>query len=48
MAETIGDIRNKIQAAPMEELPALLLQYEQDERAGVQAAVEKGRKRLSA
>ena len=48
MAETIGDIRAKIQAATIEELPALFLQYEQDERAGVRAAVEKGRKRLSA
>ena len=48
MAESIGDIRAKIQAATIEELPALFLQYEQDERAGVRAAVEKGRKRLSA
>ena len=48
MAETIGDIRAKIQAATIEELPALFLQYEQDERAGVRAAMEKGRKRLSA
>ena len=48
MAEAIGAIRAKIQAAAIEELPALFLQYEQDERAGVQAAVEKGRKRLSA
>ena len=48
MAETIRDIRGKIQAATVEELPALLLWYEQDDRAGVRAAVEKGRKRLSA
>ena len=48
MAETIKDIRRKIQAATMEELPVLFLQYEQDERAGVRAAVEKGRTRLSA
>ena len=48
MAEAIGDIRAKIQAATVEELPALFLQYGQDERAGVRAAVEKGRKRLSA
>ena len=48
MAESIGDIRAKIQAATIEELPALFLQYEQDERAGVRTAVEKGRKRLSA
>ena len=48
MAETIGDIRNKIQAATMGELPALLLQYEQDERTGVRTALEKGKKRLCA
>ena len=48
MAETIGDIKGKIQAATMEELPALFLRYEQDGRAGVRAAVEKGKKRLSA
>ena len=48
MAEAIGVIKAKIQAATIEELPALFLKYEQDERAGVKAAVEKGRKRLSA
>ena len=48
MAEAIGAIKAKIQAATIEELPALFLQYEQDERTGVQAAVEKGRKRLVA
>ena len=48
MAEAIGAIKAKIQAATIEELPALFLKYEQDERAGVKAAVEKGRKRLSA
>ena len=48
MVETIEDIKGKIQAAAIKELPALFLQYEQDERAGVRAAVEKGRKRLSA
>ena len=48
MAETIGDIRKKIQAATIEELPALFLKYGQDERVGVRAAVEKGQKRLSA
>lgn len=48
MAEAIGDIRAKIQAATIGELPALFLQYEQDERAGVRAVVEKGRKRLAA
>ena len=48
MAEAIGVIKAKIQAAAIEELPALFLQYEQDERAGVRAAVEQGRKRLAA
>ncbi|MDE7132117.1 MAG: ribonuclease HII [Lachnospiraceae bacterium] len=48
MAESIGSIREKFQAAAIEELPALLLQYEQDERAGVRAILEKGRKRFSA
>ncbi len=48
MAESIGSIREKFQAAAIEELPALFLQYEQDERAGVRAVLEKGRKRFSA
>ena len=48
MAELIGNIKEKFQAAAIGELPALFLQYEQDERAGVQAIVEKGKKRLSA
>ena len=48
MAEAIGVIKAKIQAAAIGELPALFLQYEQDERAGVRAAVEQGRKRLAA
>ena len=48
MAEAIGVIKAKIQAAAMEELPALFMQYEQDERAGVRAAVEQGKKRLVA
>lgn len=48
MAETIGAIKDKLQAASMEELPALLIQYEQDERAGVRAAVEKSRKQIEA
>lgn len=48
MAEGIREIGEKIQAATIEELPVLFMQYEQDERAGVQAIVEKGRKRLLA
>lgn len=46
MAETIGAIKGKLQAASMEELPALLIQYEQDERAGIRSAVGKCRKRI--
>lgn len=48
MGENIKEIKEKIQAAAIEELPVLFLQYAQDERAGVRAAVEKGRKRLLA
>ena len=48
MAESIGSIREKFQAAAIEELPALFLQYEQDERTGVRAVLEKGRKKFSA
>ncbi|MCH5258537.1 MAG: ribonuclease HII [Lachnospiraceae bacterium] len=48
MAEAIGVIKAKIQAAAIGELPALFLQYAQDERAGVRAVVEQGRKRLAA
>ena len=48
MAEAIGVIKAKIQAAAIEELPSLFLQYEADERAGVRAAVEQGRKRILA
>lgn len=48
MTEKIGIIKEKLQAATMEELPVLLMQYEQDDRAGVRAAVERGRKSLAA
>ncbi len=48
MTEKIGDIREKIQAAALEELPALFQQYEMDGRAGVQAALEQGKKRILA
>ena len=48
MAESIGSIKEKFQAAAISELPALFLRYEQDERAGVRAAVEKGKKKLAA
>ena len=48
MRESIKEITEKIQAADIEELPVLFMQYEKDERAGVRGAVEKGRKRLAA
>ncbi len=48
MEETIGSIKAKLQAAGISELPALFLRYEQDERAGVRAAVEQAKKRLCA
>ncbi len=48
MAETIGVIRAKMQAAAPGELSALISEYEQDERAGVRAAAAQQRKRLAA
>lgn len=48
MRESTKEITGKIQAATIEELPVLFLQYAQDERTGVRKAVERGRKRLLA
>ena len=48
MGENIKEITEKIQAAAIEELPVLFMQYEADGRAGVRAAIEKGRKRILA
>ena len=48
MAESIGVIKAKIQAAAIEELPALFLQYEKDDRAGVQAVLKQVKKRIIA
>lgn len=48
MAEAIVEIKRKFQAADLAELPALFMQYEQDERTGVQALLLKGRKRIEA
>lgn len=48
MGENIKKITEKIQAAAIEELPVLFMQYEADGRAGVRAAIEKGRKRILA
>lgn len=46
MAEDIKAIRQKLQAATMEELPVLLCAYETDSRAGVQKELERARKRI--
>ena len=48
MAEKIGTIREKLQAAAIEELPALFSEYADDERAGVQAEITKAKKRIAA
>lgn len=41
-------IRQKLQAATMEELPVLFLQYERDPRTGVHKEIEKARRRIAA
>lgn len=46
MAENIGTIREKLQAAAIGELPVLLSQYETDSRAGVQAEITRAKKRI--
>lgn len=48
MLESISSIREKLQAAGINELPAIFSQYEKDERAGVQKEIERARKRLEA
>ncbi len=48
MAETIQDIKMKLQAAKEDELPALFSAYEQDMRSGVRKEIERARKRLLA
>ena len=48
MRENIREITEKLQAAAIEELPVLFIQYADDERAGVRSAVDKGRRRLLA
>ncbi len=48
MAEKIGIIKEKLQAAAIKELPVLFLQYESDPRAGVQAEIDKAKKRILA
>lgn len=48
MAEKICEIRKKLQAAGINELPVLFSEYEEDQRAGVQSELERARKRLDA
>lgn len=48
MAESIQEIKQKLQAATYNELPELLQRYEQDERSGVRQALEKANKRIQA
>ncbi|MCM1113118.1 MAG: ribonuclease HII [Muribaculum sp.] len=48
MAVSLTEIRNQLQAACGEELPAFIKAYEQDERVGVQKLVETARKRMEA
>ena len=48
MAESIREIKEKLQAADHERLPDLFQAYEQDERSGVRMEVEKAKKRLAA
>ncbi len=47
MAETIGAIRQKLQAAAIGELPVLFSEYEADERAGVQTEITRAKKRIA-
>lgn len=46
MAEKISTIREKLQAATMEELPVLFSVYGPDPRAGVQAEIARAKKRI--
>lgn len=48
MAEDMKTIRQKLQAATMEELPVLFLQYERDSRIGVHKEIERARRRIAA
>ena len=46
MAESIQEIKQKLQAADFNRLPELFHMYEADERSGVKSELEKARKRL--
>lgn len=45
MEQKIGEIREILQAASVDELPAFITAYEKDERAGVQALLNKAKKK---
>ena len=45
MEQKIGEIREILQAASVDELPAFIAAHEKDERAGVQALIDKAKKR---
>lgn len=45
MEQKIGEIREILQAASVDELPAFIATHEKDERAGVQALINKAKKR---
>ena len=48
MAESIQEIKGKLQAAEVSELEALIHRYEQDERVSVQKMLESAHKRITA
>ena len=48
MEKKIGEIKNELKAASESELPVFVERYENDERSGVQALVEKARKSIDA
>lgn len=45
MEQKIGEIREILQAASVDELPAFIAAHEKDERAGVQALINKAKKK---
>lgn len=47
MEQKIGEIKNRLQAADIQGLPAFVSAYEADERAGVIALVKKAKKQLA-
>lgn len=48
MEKKIGEIKNELKAASESELPVFVERYENDERSGVQALVERARKNIDA